>query len=120
MTKPKPTRSDDAYVDDILVAARAIHAYMRGVTQERFVRDRQKVDAVIRQIGIIGEAAGHLSAAFRAKYPGIPWHEITKMRHIVVHQYWDVKLEIVWDVATQGTPDLLKRLEPHPATPKKG
>ena len=105
-------RTDGAFVDDILIAASRIRDQVRGVTMDDFLRnfDGTTQDAVIRQIGIVGEAASKLSTDFRAKYPTIPWIQIIGMRNVVVHQYWEVKLEVVWEAATRDVPALVKRL----------
>jgi uncharacterized protein with HEPN domain len=105
-------RTDGAFIDDILIAADSIREYTRGVDKDDFLskRDAMMQDAVIRQIGIVGEAASHLSASFRAKHSTIPWSLIIGMRNIVVHQYRDVKLDVVWEAATEDVPALVKKL----------
>ena len=105
-------RTDRAFVDDILIAADAIRDYVRGVAKGGFLskRDAMVQDAVIRQISIVGEAASKLSPSFRAKYPMIPWIQIIGMRNVVVHQYWEVNLDVVWEAATRDVPALVKRL----------
>jgi uncharacterized protein with HEPN domain len=105
-------RPDEALVDDILIAASAIRDYTRGVAREDFFskRDAMVQDAVIRQVGIVGEAASKLSPSFRAGYPTIPWVQIIGMRNVVVHQYWEVDLDVVWEAATEDVPALVKKL----------
>ena len=109
-------RADESFVDDIMIAASSISDYVRGVTMEDFLskRDAMIQDAVIRQVGIIGEAASKLSATFRASHPTVSWHEIVGMRNVVVHQYWDVDLNAVWEAATVDIPALVRRLRPPP------
>ena len=99
-------RADESFVNDIMIAASSISDYVRGVTMEDFLskRDAMIQDAVIRQVGIIGEAASKLSATFRASHPTVSWHEIVGMRNVVVHQYWDVDLNAVWEAATVDIP----------------
>lgn len=105
-------RPDEALVDDILIAASAIRDYTRGVAREDFFskRDAMVQDAVIRQVGIVGEAASKLSPSFRAGYPTIPWVQIIGMRNVVVHQYWEINLYVVWGAATEDVPALVKKL----------
>ena len=105
-------RTDEAFVDDILIAADSIREYTRGVAKDDFLskRDAMIQDAVIRQVGIVGEAASKLSLSFRAKYPTIPWNQIVGMRNVVVHQYWEVNLDVVWDAATRDVPALARQL----------
>jgi uncharacterized protein with HEPN domain len=85
---------------DILEAARLIGAYVRDTTEERFRSDTQKQDAVIRRIEVIGEAAAHLSQVTRQAIPTLPFRKMRGMRNIVAHDYANVDLKIVWDVAT--------------------
>lgn len=110
-------RTDEAFVDDILIAADSIREYTRGVAKDDFLskRDAMIQDAVIRQVGIVGEAASQLSPSFRAKYPTIPWNQIIGMRHIVIHQYWDVDLDVVWEAATEDVPALVRQLRAVPS-----
>ena len=105
-------RTDEAFVDDILIATDSIRDYIRGVAKDDFLskRDAMIQDAVIRQVGIVGEAASKLSPSFRAKYPAIPWAQILGMRNVVVHQYWEVDLDVVWEAATEDVPVLVKKL----------
>ena len=101
---------------DILVAAARISDYTRGVTIGHFFSNNEKRDAVIRQVGIVGEAASKLSHIFRAAHPSVPWSQIIGMRNIVIHQYWEVDLDVVWEIATQDIPVLVKELKP-PSVP---
>lgn len=108
----RPVRPDEAFVDDILIAASSIRDYLRGVPRDDFLskRDAMVQDAVIRQVSIVGEAASKLSPSFRARYPTIPWIQIIGMRNVVIHQYWEIKLSVVWDAATRDIPELAKKL----------
>ncbi|WP_297077993.1 DUF86 domain-containing protein [Thermoleptolyngbya sp. M55_K2018_002] len=71
----------------------------------------EKVSAILYQITIIGEAAKRLSQDFRQQYPEIPWREITGMRDVIVHDYDQVDLDIVWDVIQNKLPELLISLQ---------
>lgn len=105
-------RADGVLVDDILIAASSIRDYIRGVAKEDFLskRDAMIQDAVIRQVSIVGEAASQLSQPFRAMHPTIPWAQIIGMRNFAIHQYWEIKLSVVWDAATRDVPVLAKKL----------
>jgi len=67
-------------------------------------------DAVIREIEIIGEATKNLSLEFRERYPDIPWRSITGMRDKVIHEYFGVDIDAVWDTATRDIPLLKEKL----------
>lgn len=105
-------RSDEVFVSDILSAAAAIGTYTHGVSQSDFSHNREKQDAVIRQLSIVGEAASKLSHQFRMSHAAIPWREIIRMRNLVIHHYWIVDLDVVWEVVTKHLPALAKQLKP--------
>jgi len=65
-------------------------------------------DAVVRQLSIIGEAAGNLSDEVRRAYPSVPWTDVYGMRNKLVHDYFGVDVEAVWDTAQNDVPSLMK------------
>jgi uncharacterized protein with HEPN domain len=96
---------------DILEAARLIGSYVRDTSETNFRADKQKQDAVIRRIEIIGEAAAHLTSATRQTIPELPFRKMRGMRNIVAHDYANVDLKIVWEVATVHVPEISAVLE---------
>jgi uncharacterized protein with HEPN domain len=96
---------------DILEAARLIASYVSDTTDVAFRADTQKQDAVIRRIEIIGEAAAHLTAETRQAIPELPFRKMRGMRNIVAHDYANVDIEIVWEVATVHVPQIRAVLE---------
>ena len=96
---------------DILEAARLIARYLTDTTEADFRADMQKQDAVMRRIEIIGEAAAHLSDATRQAVPELPFRRMRGMRNIVAHEYANVDLNIVWQVATVHVPEVYAALE---------
>ncbi|MEW6306111.1 MAG: HepT-like ribonuclease domain-containing protein [Verrucomicrobiota bacterium] len=74
---------------------------------------RKKYEAVNRKFEIIGEAARHLSPEVRQALPEVPWKLITAMRNILIHDYDDVDLDVVWDTVQRDVPSLIERLESH-------
>ncbi len=103
---------DDAYILDMLLASRKILRYCQGVAWDEFERQEVLQDAVLRLIQIIGEAAWKLSPEYRDSHPDIPWQEIIGMRHRLVHEYFHIDLERVWDVIQNDIPGLISLLEP--------
>src|SRR5262245_9596434 len=91
---------DKAFVADIIQAAEAIDKWTSGVTKDDFNANDMMQSAVIRQIGIIGEAANKRSGKFRKEHAAVPWSNIIGIRNIVLHTYWNVDLEVVWNAAT--------------------
>lgn len=86
------------YLDDILDAVRQIRTYMADMDEEAFTKDRKTQDAVIRNLEIIGEAAGNLPEQFQMTAPEIDWRKIKGLRNILVHEYFGINLPIIWDV----------------------
>jgi len=99
-------RREVLYLADIVEAIGKASAYLEGVTREDFGDDEMRQDAVIRQLMVIGEAASAVSDDLRANSPAIPWRLIRGMRNTLVHEYFGVDLDIVYNVATRDAPDL--------------
>ncbi|SPE62867.1 conserved hypothetical protein [Verrucomicrobia bacterium] len=102
---------DNAYLADILNASKSIRRFVEGVTKEAFLANEEKYEAVNRKLELIGEASRHLSPEAQAKFPDIPWKLIGAMRNILIHDYEDVDLEIVWNTAQKDIPKLIVALE---------
>ena len=109
---------DSAYLLDIFKAAKLALGYLEGKTKEEFFKDTQCQDAVIRRLEIIGEAAGRVSVATTTKFPNLPWKKMVSMRNIMIHEYEDIDLGIVWDTIQNDLPPLIHLLEP--LIPKEG
>ena len=101
---------DEVYLLDILDAAKLALEYVRGKTRDEFLADVQLQDAVIRRLAIIGEAAKRVSEATRESLPGLPWRQMAGMRNIIVHEYDDVDLSVVWDAVTRDLLPLVSEL----------
>jgi uncharacterized protein with HEPN domain len=84
-------------------------AFGRGRTD--LERDRMLALALIKALEIIGEAASKVSENFKSEHPEIPWLEITGMRNRMIHAYYDVNLDVVWQTIKSDLPDLLKSIE---------
>ena len=121
MTEPQPR--DRTYLGHMLGAIARIRQYVGRTRRAGFLRNALLQDAVIRNIEIIGEAAGGVSGEFAAANPGIPWREIVGMRHRLIHGYLEVNLDTVWEVVERDLPALeanLRALVALPATPPAG
>ena len=84
------------YIKDILQNMRDAEQFIQGMTYEQFVADKKTVNAILRSIEVIGEAAKRVPDDVRAQYPQIPWKEMAGMRDKVIHLYFSVDNETVW------------------------
>jgi uncharacterized protein with HEPN domain len=99
---------DEAGRLDMLQAANTIRGYLRAVTRAKFTG--MVLDAVLRQLGIFGEAAAEFSGTSRRQYPDIPWGSVVRQRQYVIHQYFAVDLDEVWDAAVHRVPEYARML----------
>jgi uncharacterized protein with HEPN domain len=103
-------KDDRVYLSHIRDAIDRIEAFTSGGL-EGFVRDLMVQDAVIRNLEVIGEATKGLSEEIRSANPDVPWKQIAGMRDVLIHHYFGVKLETVWQVVIEHLPPLCKRVE---------
>ncbi|MBW8041823.1 MAG: DUF86 domain-containing protein [Planctomycetes bacterium] len=103
---------DDAYMLDMLLAARKVQSYTRNINWERFRDDDLIQNAVMYQIQIIGEAARKISRQHKDAHSEIPWQMIIGMRNRLVHEYFDIIPERVWNVLERDIPELIQLIEP--------
>jgi len=100
------TKDDRLYLGHIRDAIAKIEKYLADVQFEAFSANDMMVDAVIRELAIIGEATNNLSENFRKVHPEIPFRDIIDMRNILIHNYAGVSTKIVWDTYKHNLPDL--------------
>lgn len=106
-----PDRRDADYFFDILEAVQRILEYTQGQDRQIFLEDIKTQDAVIRNLEVIGEATKNLSLPFRNQYPQIPWKEMAGLRDRLIHHYFGVNNEIVWQIVQQEMPGLKRKIE---------
>jgi uncharacterized protein with HEPN domain len=103
---------DDATSQDLLLAARAIREFVKGMTHDQFIADFKTQCAVIQQIMVLGEATKRLSQDYRSRHSAVPWQEIAGMRDRCVHGYDNINLKFVWEVSQVQAERLVDYLEP--------
>jgi uncharacterized protein with HEPN domain len=110
-----PKRDVDLLIEDIVAAVGKIERYIAGLGREAFLADDKTIDAVVRNLEIIGEAARHVPDDFAAVHPEVPWQRIAGLRNRIVHDYFGLDLEIVWQILQTDLPQLKSHLR-QPAT----
>jgi len=99
------------YVKDILEAIKAIEKFVEGMNFESFKEDDKTSSAVIRKFEIIGEATKNIPQSIKEKYPHIPWKEMAGFRDKLIHFYFGIKYDIVWDTIKLRLPELRNNIE---------
>jgi uncharacterized protein with HEPN domain len=99
------------YINDILNSIEEVAEFTNGMSLEDFLKDKKTVNAVIRSLEVLGEAAGKLPEDLRRKAPDVPWTKMTGMRNKLIHEYFGVDLEIVWAVVKEELPPLTSHLK---------
>ena len=103
-------RSDQDWLSDIQEAIRRIEKYCENLTYSQFAIDSKTQDAVLRNLGIMGEAVKNLSKKFKSSHSDIPWSDIAKLRDKLIHHYFGVNIDIIWDVIESYLPEVSKKL----------
>ena len=103
---------DEAYLLDIVLAARRAIKYVSNISRAKFEEDEMVQDAVARTLEIIGEAAGLVSEDFQEEHSEIPWHLMVGMRNRIIHEYSKVNWGTIWDTVKNDLPTLIRSLEP--------
>ena len=96
---------------DILEAINRIQRYVGAMSQAEFLQNTEKQDAVVRNVEIIGEAVRNLPADFKQRHASVQWAQISGMRDRLIHQYFGVNWDILWDVVQDKIPALRTSVE---------
>ncbi len=97
-------RNDTTYLAHIRDAIETIAEYIEGVAYEQFSTNKMMIDAVVRELEIIGEASNNLTEEFRQKYADMSWRRMKDMRNFLIHEYFGVNKRIVWDTCKNDLP----------------
>ncbi|HLD83114.1 MAG TPA: DUF86 domain-containing protein [Candidatus Omnitrophota bacterium] len=99
-------KKDKVYLQDILDVISDIDKFTEGVRKGDFFQNKEKQYAILRGLEIIGEATKNISKDLRSKYSDIPWKDIAGMRDKLIHMYFGVNLELVWETIKDRLPKL--------------
>lgn len=102
---------DKVYLKHILEAISKIESYIKDYSFEDFSKDNKTIDAVARELGIIGEAANNVSKLFQEGNSQIPWSKIISMRNFLIHQYFGIDKQTIWQTCRNNLPELKKQIE---------
>ena len=103
-------RADRLLVEDMLESMGRIAGYTAGMGREEFLSDRKTIDAVVRNLEVVGEAASRLTDAARNRRSDIEWPLIIALRNRIVHEYFGIDSEIVWEIIAHDLPALTPTL----------
>lgn len=104
-------RPEKILIEDIWESIEKIDRYVSGMSADFFMHDDKTVDAVVRNLEIIGEAANRLPAQFKKHHGLIEWSKIVGLRHRIVHQYFGIDREIIWEIVASDLPVFKSQLE---------
>lgn len=99
-------RNHNLYLKDISESIESIEKFVEGVNFETFKNDDMRVSAVIRKFEIIGEASKNVPDMIKQKYPDVPWKKMVGLRDRLIHFYFGIKYELVWETIKKDIPQL--------------
>lgn len=103
-------RPTDLLLNDIRESIDRIEKYTEGMSLEDFSKDRKTIDAVARNLEIMGEPANRLPDEFKEIHSDVEWYKIVGLRHRIVHEYFGVDLQIIWRILRKDLPELRRSL----------
>ena len=106
----EPVR-DTGRLEHILEAVNFVESFTEGLTYDDLLSDALHLHAVVHNIQVIGEAVYKLTPEFKSNHPDTPWAIIEKMRHVLVHDYFQIDFIILWDVIKNDLPALKSQIE---------
>ena len=102
-------KDDNVYIEMILDSIRKIESFLEGFDKEKFINDQKSQSAVILHLSLIGENSKKISEETKSKID-LAWKEIAGFRNVAVHDYVNLKLDVVWDAVQKDVPDTKEKL----------
>jgi uncharacterized protein with HEPN domain len=106
-----PKRDADLLVEDMRAAINRVERYTEGLNRETFLQDEKTIDAVVRNLEVLGEASRQMPEEFINQHLEVPWKLIAGLRNRIVHDYFGLDLEIIWEVVSHDIPKLKIQFE---------
>ena len=103
-------RDAKLYIEDVKEAIKKIEEYTKGLYFEAFAKDGKTIDAVVRNLSIIGEAVKNFPTEIKSEYPKVPWKEISGIRNKAIHEYFGIDEEILWKTIKEDLPPFKKQM----------
>ena len=103
-------RDSKVYLEDMLEAATKVRRYTIGMTRDQLAENSIVLDAVVRNLEVLGEAAKNVPEDMRAAHPEVEWKRIAGLRDILIHQYFGVDVDIIWDIRQNKLPSLIEKV----------
>lgn len=104
-------KENSIFLRHILESIELLEKYIKGVTEKEFLQSTEKQDLAMRRLEIIGEAVRNISEDFRMEHKDIAWNKAMAIRNILIHHYFGVDLETVWDTVTKSIPEFKKQIQ---------
>lgn len=98
------------FLSHIFESIEMIESYIKNITEKEFSTAYNLQDSVVRRVEIIGEAVGKLPSSFKQKHKDVPWRTIKDMRNLLIHEYFQVNIKIVWNTAKYDLPKLKSQI----------
>lgn len=103
-------KDSSIFIEHILENIIDIESFVKNIDKEKFLKNKEKQNAVIRSLEIIGEAVKNLPQNITVKYSDIPWKEIAGTRDKITHHYFGVDLELIWKIIENNIPELKQKM----------
>ncbi|MCA1794895.1 MAG: DUF86 domain-containing protein [Desulfotignum sp.] len=98
-------------LDDIVEALDRIFEYVQGMDYDSWGKDRKTIDAVVRNLEIIGEAAANVPENIQNQFTEVPWYQMKGMRNILIHEYFGLDIEVIWKTIQDDLPFLKEKIK---------